>query len=235
MSRVYFRQFLSGHDFAQADSNASGMANFVYAIGDLDTKECYLVDPAWDVHGLIQLVESDDMTLRGVLLTHYHADHCGGCVFHLEIEGIVKLLSMKDIPVYVQSAEREWVIKSTGIAESALIDLSPGQILTLGETQVQCIHTPGHTPGSQCFKVNNSILAGDTLFLQGCGRTDLPGGNAEDLYHSLTSVLSKLPHHTTLFPGHNYSGAKSASFGQVRNQNQILQTGSLDQFLGMFR
>lgn len=234
MSQFYFKQFLSGVDFGTVNPHAQGMANFVYAVGDLETKECFLIDPAWDVQGLIDLVEADGMTLKGALLTHYHADHCGGCVFDIEIEGITELLTLKDIPVYVQKAENEWVTKSTGIASSALVNLDPGQVLTLGTTEIQCLHTPGHTPGSQCFNVNNKLLAGDTLFLQGCGRTDLPGGNPEELYHSLTKTLKKLPDHTILYPGHNYTGAKSAPFSVVKQDNKIMRMGSLNQFLGLF-
>lgn len=234
MGQLYFKQFLSGVDFGTANPHAEGMANFVYAIGDTDTKECFIVDPAWDVQGLIDLVEADGMTLKGALLTHYHADHCGGCVFHLEIEGIVELLNLKDIPIYVQKSEQEWVLKSTQVAPSALVTVDPGQILTLGQTEVQCIHTPGHTPGSQCFHLNGRLLAGDTLFLQGCGRTDLPGGNPEDLYRSLNTTLLKMPDQTVLFPGHNYTGAKSAPFSVVKQDNKVLRMGSLNQFLNMF-
>lgn len=235
MEHLYFRQLLSGVDFGTQNPNAESMANFVYAIGNKNTKECFIVDPAWDIQGILETIHKDGMKLKGVLLTHYHADHCGGCVFHLEIEGIVELLNLQDVPVYVQKEETEWVLKSTKVAPSALVMVSPGQILTLDDIEIQCIHTPGHTPGSQCFKINDSLLAGDTLFLEGCGRTDLPGGNAEDLYYTMKNTLSKMPNHTILYPGHHYSNAKSAPFSKVHRNNKVLNMGSLNQFLGLFR
>ena len=88
----------------------------------------------------------------------------------------------------------------------------------VGDIPIELIHTPGHTPGSQCFLVDGRLVAGDTLFLEGCGRTDLPGGDPEALYESLTQRLAKVPDDAVLFPGHLYSPEPSATMGETRSQ-----------------
>ena len=103
--------------------------------------------------------------------------------------------------------------------------------LLVGDVPVRLIHTPGHTPGSQCFLVGNRLVAGDTLFLQGCGRTDLPGGDPAEMYRSLHQRLAKLPDDTLLFPGHRYSPADSALLGDTRKTNQVFRVQSLEDWL----
>ncbi|GIS84002.1 MAG: hypothetical protein CM1200mP16_03020 [Nitrospina sp.] len=90
-------------------------------------------------------------------------------------------------------------------------------IIKIGSIDIKCLHTPGHTPGSQCFRVVDSLVAGDTLFLQGCGRVDLPGGDSEELFHTLTRRLSKIDDHIILYPGHNYGGSPSGRWGMCAN------------------
>ena len=100
-------------------------------------------------------------------------------------------------------------------------------ILQLGENDIEFLHTPGHTPGSQCYKVNNNLVSGDTLFVQGCGRVDLPGSNSEDMFHSLQK-LSSLPDETILYPGHNYSAEPYESMERVKEINTYLRIEDLD-------
>ena len=103
-----------------------------------------------------------------------------------------------------------------------------------GSIPIELIHTPGHTPGSQCFLVDNRLVAGDTLFLQGCGRTDLPGGDPAEIYRSITERLAKVPDDATLFPGHLYSPEPSAPLGETRKTNMVFRPGNVDEFLRMF-
>ena len=183
--RLYFRQLLSGRDFAVDDPVAAQMVNFVYAIGDRATNECMLVDPAYAVDDLIDVVEADGMAVGGVLVTHYHPDHVGGSMMGMTIEGVTRLLERVECPVHVQAAEAPWVARTTGIAESELAMHEPGDHVLVGEVDIELVHTPGHTPGSQCFLVDGKLVSGDTLFLEGCGRTDLPGSDVELMYDSL--------------------------------------------------
>ena len=220
--RLYFRQLLSGQDFATNDPLAQQMVNFVYAIGDRSTGECLLVDPAYAVNALVDLVEADGMRVAGVLATHYHPDHIGGSMMGYTIEGVPALLERVDCPVHVQRDEREWVEKTIGIDAGNLTVHESGDTVSVGGIDITLLHTPGHTPGSQCFLVEGRLVAGDTLFLDGCGRTDLPGSNPAQMEASLRR-LAEVPGDTILFPGHRYSFASSATMEFVTEHNWVMQ------------
>ena len=221
-SPLYFRQLLSGRDFAGGDQLASQMVNFVYAIGDQRTGECVLVDPAYAVKELVDLVGADAMTVTGALATHYHPDHVGGTMMGHMIEGIAELLDHVDCPIHVQHDEVEWVTKSTNVTVDHLVGHDSGDVLTVGGIEISLVHTPGHTPGSQCFFVDDRLIAGDTLFLEGCGRTDLPGSDPVKMFESLRR-LAQVPDNTILFPGHRYSIASSATMDVVKETNFVFQ------------
>ena len=232
--RFYFRQLLSGRDFAQTDPFAQQMVNFVYLIGDRETKEAIIVDPAYDPAGILDILDADDMTCVGMLGTHYHADHVGGSMMGLQVSGAAELLEQRSVPLHVQADEAEYVKKVTGLTDDDLTQHKGASTIDVGAISIELLHTPGHTPGSQCFLVENRLVAGDTLFLEGCGRTDLPGGDPAQLYHSLTSVLSKVPDDAVLFPGHQYSPAPSATMGQTRTDNFVFAPTSAEQWVSMF-
>ncbi len=230
---LYFRQILLGRDVARDDPFARQMVNFTYAIGDRTTGECVLVDPAYDVAGIIAAVRADDMRVTGVLVTHYHADHVGGSLFGHSVEGIVALLGVVDVPIHVNAHEVPWVLRSTGVGATHLVQHESGDVVRVGNVDVTLLHTPGHTPGSQCFLVADRLVAGDTLFLQGCGRTDFPGGNPADMFASLRR-LAALPDRTELYPGHLYSPAPHAPLSDVLRTNHVLQIDDERQWLGVF-
>jgi glyoxylase-like metal-dependent hydrolase (beta-lactamase superfamily II) len=232
--RLYFKQLLSGRDFATDNMIAQQMVNFAYMIGDNETKEAVIVDPAYDVAGLLGILEADGMTLTGVLGTHYHADHIGGNMMGHNIDGIAGLLEHTDVPIHLQAPELEFVTKTTGLGADQLVAHGSGDSVMVGEIEIELIHTPGHTPGSQCFLVEDHLVSGDTLFLDGCGRTDLPGGDPEELYHSLTGRLSKVPDQAVLFPGHLYSPEPSRSMGETRELNVVYKPKTAEQWLMMF-
>jgi glyoxylase-like metal-dependent hydrolase (beta-lactamase superfamily II) len=231
--RLYFRQLLAGRDFARTDFVARQMVNFVYLIGDRETGDAVVVDPAYGVGDLVDLVAADDMRLTGVLVTHWHPDHVGGDLMGHGIEGLRELLAHKEVPVHVQADEAPWVTRATGVAD-LLAHHQSGDVVDVGELGVTLLHTPGHTPGSQCFMVENRLVAGDTLFLEGCGRTDLPGGDPEAMYDSLTRRLAKVPDDTILFPGHLYSADPSATMGDTRRLNYVFRPETPEQWLMMF-
>lgn len=224
--RLYFRQLLSGRDFATTDELAAQMVNFVYAIGDRQTGECVLVDPAYDPSGLVDTVEADGMTVTGVLATHYHPDHVGGSMMGHGIAGVADLLERVSCPIHVQRDEVPWVTQTTGLSDADLVAHHSADVITVGEIEIQLVHTPGHTPGSQCFLVDGKLVSGDTLFLDGCGRTDLPGSDHALMIESLQR-LSKFDDDIVLYPGHRYSMASSATMGSVKQSNYVF-----DQVLG---
>jgi glyoxylase-like metal-dependent hydrolase (beta-lactamase superfamily II) len=232
--RVYFRQLLSGRDFAQTDNVARQMVNFVYLIGDRETGEAVAVDPAYDIRGLLDILAADDMKLTGALATHYHPDHVGGSMGGFTISGVRELLTLHPVPIHVQADEAPWVKRVTDASDSDLVEHQSGDTVMVGEIPIELIHTPGHTPGSQCFFVDGKLVAGDTLFLEGCGRLDLPGGDPAAMYDSLTHKLAKVPDDAILYPGHQYSMDPSASMGDTRRMNYVFRPKTAEQWLMMF-
>jgi glyoxylase-like metal-dependent hydrolase (beta-lactamase superfamily II) len=230
--KLYFRQVLAGRDIAREDPLARQMVNFVYAIGDLESRQAVLVDPAYGTQELLEMLEADGMQLVGLLVTHYHPDHVGGDLMGHQIQGVVEILESKPVPVHVNSAEIPWVKTVTGLEDDALVGHESGDVLELGGIRVEMIHTPGHTPGSQCFFVNGErLVSGDTLFLDGCGRTDLPGGDPEQIYESLTKKLARIPDEAMLYPGHLYSPEPYASMGETRTRNYVLRVPTLEDWM----
>lgn len=231
--RLYFRQLLSGRDFARDDPVAVQMVNLAYAVGDRQTGEALLVDPAYAVGDLLDVLAADAVTCVGVLATHYHPDHVGGDLAGWQIQGIASLLERMQVPIHVQRAELPWVTRATGVGEEHLVAHDGGDVVRVGGVGIQLVHTPGHTPGSQCFLVEGRLVSGDTLFLQGCGRTDLPGSDPAAMYESL-DVLARLPDDTVVFPGHLYSPAPSATMGETRRTNVVFRPRSPQEWLAAF-
>jgi glyoxylase-like metal-dependent hydrolase (beta-lactamase superfamily II) len=232
--RLYFRQLLSGRDFAIGDQMARQMVNFVYLIGDRTTGEAVVVDPAYAVQDLLDILDADGMTLTGVLGTHFHPDHVGGQMAGWNLEGISALLEKRQVPIHLQNEEMPWVERTTGVGASDLVGHESGDRVSVGSVDIELIHTPGHTPGSQCFLVDGRLVAGDTLFLDGCGRTDLPGADPVAMYESLNTRLARVPDDTVLFPGHLYSAEPSQSMGDTRRWNYVFQPKSVEDWLAMF-
>ena len=222
MAQLYFRQLLGGRDFGRSNPAAAQMQNFVYLIGDRDTRECMIVDPAWAVQDLVNVAAEDGMTVTGALATHYHPDHVGGTMFGFTVEGAAALVGSVGCKIHCHRLEVAGIKKVTGLSSSDLVGHDSGDRVKIGGIEVDLLHTPGHTPGSLCFRLKNAIVAGDTLFLNGCGRVDLPGGDSEEMFRTLHERLGSLPGDTVLYPGHNYGGA-SAEMDAVRRNNVYLQ------------
>ncbi len=231
--RLYFRQLLSGRDFAAGDPIATQMRNFAYLIGDRESGDAVIVDPAYRAGDLVDALESDGMRLTGVLATHHHPDHVGGSMMGYTLAGVAELLDRVQVPVHVNQQELTWVSQVTGIATSELTPHPHGDVLEVGAVRVELLHTPGHTPGSQCFLVDGDrLVAGDTLFLDGCGRTDFPGGDVDEMYRSL-QYLAGMKGDPTVYPGHWYSADPSAPLSTVKETNYVFRPTNLEQWRAM--
>ncbi len=213
------------------------MANLAYLVGSRATREALIVDPAWDVDLLLDVAAEDDMEVVGALVTHYHQDHVGGDLFGHRIPGLDRLMARKPVPIHVNSHEAEGLLRVTGVSQTDLEVHEGGDVVAVGSIRTRLLHTPGHTPGSQCFLVEESghpgqLVSGDTLFLGSCGRVDLPGSDPEAMYRSLNEVLKKLPDDTLLYPGHLYSPESQSTMGEQKRTNPFLRVTSLEMFLG---
>ncbi|MBI3060342.1 MAG: MBL fold metallo-hydrolase [Deltaproteobacteria bacterium] len=221
---LYFRQVEIGP-----------MSNFVYLVGSTETRKVAVIDAAWDIEGILRLAAADGMEITHALVTHTHPDHVGSWLRGAHIEGVEELLGKVKAKVVVHKAEAEF-LKS--LSPSDIIRSDSGDKINVGGIEIQLIHTPGHTPGSQCFLVGgfspgqpDRLIAGDTLFIGSCGRVDLPGSSAEEMYHSLTQKLMQLSDDTILFPGHNYAAEMTSTIGAQKKSNPYLRFHSLNAFL----
>lgn len=221
--RIYFRHLIPGEDICVSTTFnpitkvifeiATQMRNIIYVLGDKSTGECMVVDPCWDVNGILKAVSKDGMRITGIIHTHNHFDHVGGkppppfASYHVTVPGAKKLLEglPADAKVFIHKLDVDVYVEETGIDPERIVPTTDGQIIKIGNSQVKLMHTPGHTPGSQCIQFGDGrVLTGDTLFVGCCGRVDLPGGSIESLYNSLQKGLALLPNDTILYPAHLY-------------------------------
>lgn len=207
------------------------MQNFAYLIGDREKHECVVVDAAWDIDGLVRVAEEDDMKITAGLVTHFHPDHMGGSMMGMDITGAAELAEKQSVKIHLHKSEVPYANRVAELSPSDLVATEGGDRLTVGDIEVTFLHTPGHTPGSQCFLVDGHLVSGDTLFIGACGRVDLPGSSPEDLYRSLNDTLKKLPEPTVLFPGHNYAHKTTSTIGEQIQTNPYMRFAKLQDFL----
>ena len=193
------------------------MQNFVYLIGDKAKREALVVDPAWDVKAVLRAADEEGFQVKGALITHTHFDH---------VNGLEELLNQTDGTVYIHKNEAQYLKGMKGNIKK----IEGGEKIKIGDVEINFLHTPGHTPGSQCFLIGNNLVSGDTLFINACGRCDLPGGNAEEMYQSLTR-LAGLDENTILYPGHNYADEPTSTIKNEKRFNPYMQLTNLSDFL----
>ncbi len=207
------------------------MANFVYLIGDSETHTAAVVDPAWDVDAILEFARKEGYEIDKILITHYHPDHLGGSMMGQNIQGAADLIAKVKAKVYIHKAEAEGAKRIAGLSDSDLVLVEAGDVFEVGELPIKFLHTPGHTPGSQCFLVDGNLISGDTLFVNSCGRVDLPGSDPAAMYHSLNHTLKNLDDATVVYPGHAYSSDSSTTIGKQKRHNMYMRFPTLDEFL----
>ncbi|MCM8775226.1 MAG: MBL fold metallo-hydrolase [Candidatus Omnitrophica bacterium] len=210
---------MSDDPFYLKQIEVGSMGNFLYLVGDKKSGQCLVVDPAWEVPKALRMAGQDGMKVIGGLLTHTHYDH---------MNGVGELIEATGGKIYVHKNEAGFL---KGLKDN-VTEVDSECRLSIGEFEVVFIHTPGHTPGSQCFLIQHHLFSGDTLFVGACGRCDLPGGDPRKMYESL-QVLAKLPEDVILLPGHDYGETPTSTIGHQLRTNPYYQCHHLSDFLGL--
>ncbi len=195
------------------------MENFVYLIHDHASDTAAIVDPAWEVNEVLDLADSKGIKITDILLTHSHHDH---------INGLQQTLEHSDAKVHLLKPEAKFWGANLSKPE---LHHGADQI-KIGDSLINILHTPGHTPGSACYQVGNDLIAGDTLFVFGCGRCDLAGGDPEEMFQTLKRMKTELPASTVLHPGHNYAPQSPTSTMEIQCQgNPFLHFDEVSDFV----
>ncbi len=186
--------------------------NFSYVIADEDSGEAMVVDPSFNADVLVKLVKEKRFKVKYIVNTHGHGDHTAGN------EDVRDACGGKVVAHRLSAARKD-------------VAVDDGDVLEVGKVRVKVLYTPGHSLDGVCLLVDGKVLTGDTLFIGECGRTDLPGGSAERLYHSLFDKLLRLDDGIVVFPGHDYGSKPFSTLGEQRRTNYVLEERSLQEFL----
>ncbi|NHI03971.1 MBL-fold metallo-hydrolase superfamily [Candidatus Nitrosotalea sp. TS] len=188
------------------------MQNFTYILEDEQTSEAVILDPSWDLDLIVEIIEKNSLQVKYIINTHHHFDHTIGN------DAMVRKTGAK-ILQYVSSTLKNDVT------------VSEGDKIRFGNSELTVVHTPGHSKDSMCLIGDGKIFSGDTLFVGNCGRIDLPGGSARELYHSLSDIVSKMDDSLILYPGHNYGNSPTSTIGREKKTNFVLQPRTEKEFL----
>lgn len=194
------------------------MENFIYLIEDIQSGRTAVVDPAWEPKTILDFAAQHNLTISDILLTHSHHDH---------INAIGDILEKFDAQLHLTHAEA----KFWGQTELRPSLHYGGETLSMGNTQIDIMHTPGHTPGSACYKTQDQLITGDTMFVFGCGRCDMTGGNPHQMYETLNKIVTTLPQHTNILPGHNYATQPTATLSEQAHGNPFLHLHNENDFV----
>jgi len=190
------------------------MQNFTYVVEDEDTNEGIIIDPSWDLDQIEQIIKRNNLKIKYIINTHHHFDHTLGN------EGMIKSTNAKIIQYEKSELKHDIAVKD-------------GDVIEFGNSRLTILHTPGHSKDSMCLIGDGKLFSGDTLFVGNCGRIDLPGGSAKELYHSLFDVLYSLNDDLILYPGHNYGHSLTSTIGQEKITNLVMQKRTEQEFVDM--
>ena len=223
---------MESHGMFVQQATVGPMMNFVYLIGCTATREAAVVDPAWDAGRILDIARASDFRIRHILVTHGHPDHTNA---------LESLLEATDARVYIHADEFEYMrenARNFGLPAEFMARRAGGiqkvsdrEKIQMGKLVIDCLHTPGHSPGSLCFLVENALFSGDTLFIDACGRVDMPGGDPPKMWWSLNHTLRSLDDSTIIYPGHDYGGSPTSTIGEQKQANPYMNYNSVQQFM----
>lgn len=188
------------------------MQNFTYVVEDEDTSDAIIIDPSWDLDEIMRTIQKNNLKVKYIVNTHHHFDHTIG-------NDTMKTQTGAPIVQY----------KGSTIKHD--LEVSDGEKIKFGNSELTVIHTPGHSKDSMCLVGDGKIFSGDTLFVGTCGRVDLPGGDARELYHSLVDILRKMDDDLLMYPGHNYGSTPTSTLGMQKKMNFVMQPRTEAEFL----
>ena len=189
-------------------------STYTYLIASSKGREALVIDPVLDnVEEYLNLLTELDLKLVKVIDTHIHADH---------VTGAGKLRNKTKCVT---------IMGENSPADTVEIKVKDEEIIKLDNLKIKALYTPGHTSDSYSFLMNNYLFSGDTLLINGTGRTDFQNGNSKDAYNSIFNKLLKLPDETLLYPAHDYKGEKVSTIGKEKKQNPRLQVNSVDEYV----
>ena len=188
------------------------MQNFSYIVEDTSTHEAIVIDPSWDLEKLTKTIDEQNLKIKYIVNTHWHDDHTRGN------EELSKQLDVKIIQHEASQLKND-------------LTVSDGDSIEFGSSFLMVYHTPGHSKDSMCLLGGGKIFTGDTLFVGNCGRVDLPGGSAKELYHSLFDVIANLSDELILYPGHDYGSSATSTIGKEKQTNPVMQKISEAEFI----
>jgi len=190
------------------------MQNFTYVLEDEDSSEGIIIDPSWDLERIEEIITRNNLKIKFIVNTHHHFDHTIGN------ESMTKITGAKIIQHEASTLHQD-------------ISVKEGSSIKFGQSELLVKHTPGHSKDSICLIGDGKIFSGDTLFVGNCGRVDLPGGSAKELYHSLFDVLHNLDENLVLYSGHNYGSTETSTIGQEKKMNFVMQKRTEAEFIEM--
>jgi hydroxyacylglutathione hydrolase len=189
------------------------MANFTYILADEDSQESAVIDPSWDLEKIFAILNKNGWKVKYIINTHTHFDHILGN------EQVAAVTGAK-------------IIQHKESTEKYDLPVEDGQIIEVGKIVIRVVHTPGHSKDSISLVVDNEVvLTGDTLFVGNCGRVDLPGSDASEMYHSLFEKIAKLQESLVVYPGHDYGPKKTSTIGEEKRTNYVLKDRSRAEFV----
>lgn len=188
------------------------MQNFTYVVEDEDTSEAIIIDPSWDLDKIEQVINRNGLKVKYIVNTHHHFDHTLGNQ------------RMKD-------STNADIIQHENSELDHDISVKDGDTIKFGNSELKVIHTPGHSKDSICLVGDGKIFSGDTLFVGNCGRVDLPGGSAAELYDSLFDKLYNLDENLVVYSGHNYGSSPTSTMGNEKMNNFVLQKRPKEEFV----